>query len=119
LYLTRRLGGYWSDREQALKELASRASESQAKIAALDVIEKEKARTEGTHTTATSTPQATVSRPRHELGTPRPTPLQKLEQTRDAEEALQRQARERMEPDRQQVEDDLHRQQERDGGIER
>lgn len=101
------------DRDQAMKALAARASESQAKVSALDVIEKHQARTEGTTTRATAT------RPKHELGTPRPTALQQLEQQRDAEEAAQRQARERMDRGRQEIEDELQRQQERDGGIER
>jgi DNA-binding IclR family transcriptional regulator len=44
---------------------------------------------------------------------------QTLEQQRGAQEALQRQARERLDRDREQIEEDLRRQQERDGGIER
>jgi conjugative relaxase-like TrwC/TraI family protein len=101
------------DRDQALHELAARASESQAKISALDVIEKYQVRAEDTTTRATATRQ------RHELGTPRSTALQQLEQQRSAEEAAQRQARERMDRERKQIEDELQRQQERDGGIER
>jgi hypothetical protein len=101
------------DRDQALHELATRASESQAKVSALDVMEKQQARTEDTTTRATATRQ------RHELGTPRSTALQQLEQQRGADDAAQRQARERMDRERQQIEDELQRQQERDGGIER
>jgi conjugative relaxase-like TrwC/TraI family protein len=113
------------DRDTALEELASRASESQAKVSALDVMEKEKARTEGIHMQPTPTAH-TVTAPvlRRELGTPRPTPLQDREQPQwrsdDVAKALQRQARERMERERQQLDDDMQRQQEeRDGGIER
>jgi len=101
------------DRDQALKELAARASESLAKVSALDVIEKHQGRTEDTTTRATAT------RPKHELGTQRPTALQQLEEQRDADEAAQRQARERMDRERQQIEDELQRQLERDGGMER
>ncbi|HXA30099.1 MAG TPA: MobF family relaxase [Candidatus Angelobacter sp.] len=104
------------DRDQALHELAARASESQAKVSALDVMEKHQARTEGLTTRATAT---YPTRPKHELGAPRPNAPQQLEQHRDAEEAAQRQARERMDRERQQIEDDLQRQHERDGGIER
>jgi ATP-dependent exoDNAse (exonuclease V) alpha subunit len=105
------------DRDQALKELAARASESQAKVSALDVIEKHQSRTEETTTKATATPNRPQQK--HELGTPRPTALQQLEQRRDAEDVAQRRARERMEREREQIEDELQRQQERDGGMER
>jgi len=44
------------DRDQALQELAARASESQAKVSALDVIEKHQSRTEEITTRATATP---------------------------------------------------------------
>jgi conjugative relaxase-like TrwC/TraI family protein len=104
------------DRDQALHELAARASESQAKVSALDVMEKQQVRTEGMTMSTTATHPI---RPKRELGTPRPNALQQLEQQRDAEEAAQRQARERMDRERQQIEDDLQRQQERDGGVER
>jgi hypothetical protein len=85
------------DRDTALKELTSRASESQAKVSALDVMEKEKARTEGIHMRSTPTAHTAMAPVlQRELGTPRPTPLPELEQQRrsdDVAEALQRQAR--------------------------
>ncbi len=105
------------DRDQALTELAARASESQAKVSALDVIEKHQARTE--ETTTVRPTSFNLTRQKHILGAPRPTPLQTLEQQRDGDEAAQRQAREQMDRHRQQIEDDLQRHQDRDGGIER
>lgn len=112
------------DREKALQELASRASESQAKVAALDVMEKDTTRTEGTTTKHARTQQAAAAtRPARRAGTPLQAPVQKLEeQQRQGDagtDALQRQQRERLERERQQVEDDLDRLQERDGGLQR
>jgi ATP-dependent exoDNAse (exonuclease V) alpha subunit len=105
------------DREKAVQELASRASQSQAKVSALDVMDKYQARMEGTTTRPTRTLHDTS--PKHELGTSRPTALQQLEQQRDAEDAAQRHVRERTDRERQQIEDELQRQQDRDGCIER
>jgi len=109
------------DREKALQELATRASESQAKVPALDILEKQAARTEGT--TAKQAQTATTTRMARDLTVPAATPRQKVEeqqrQTDAVNDMLKRQERDRMERDRQQIEDELQRQQERDGGRER
>jgi len=109
------------DRDKALQELAARASESQAKVSALDILEKQAARTEGTTTKQAQT--ATTTRMARDLAVPPATPRQKVEeqqrQTDAVNDMLKRQERDRMERERQQIEDELQRQQERDGGRER
>jgi len=101
------------DRDQALQELASRASESQAKVSALDVADKAGAQMEGTMTAAVRA-QAI-----QQLGIPRPMRLQEAETESGVRDIAERQAREHTARQRQQIDDELQRQLERDGGIER
>jgi conjugative relaxase-like TrwC/TraI family protein len=110
------------DRDKALQELAARASESHAKVSALDVMNEEAIRTEGMSTKQAQAAKTTTQAAR-QIGVPSQTPLKTMEaqqhRTDEMTDTLRRQGRERLERDRQQSEDDLQRQQERDGGLER